>query len=58
MDTAAAALPAAAKLGTVMPRARRRDHRRRIAELTGHTGPAAGALHKVIRDKEAAAAAG
>jgi hypothetical protein len=56
MDTAAAALAAAAKLGTVMPRARRRDHRQRITELTEHTGPAAGALRQAIRDKEAAAA--
>jgi hypothetical protein len=58
MDAATTALAAAAKLQTALPRARRRDHRKRIAELTDHTGPAAGALRKVIRDKEAAAASG
>ncbi|MFI6516726.1 GPP34 family phosphoprotein [Spirillospora sp. NPDC050679] len=55
-DAAAVALAAAAELKTVLPRAERRRHKRRIAELTARAGPAAPAMRKVIQDDQAAAA--
>ncbi|GAA2417258.1 GPP34 family phosphoprotein [Actinomadura vinacea] len=58
-DAAAVALAAAGELKTVLPRADRRRHKRRIAELTARSGPAAPAVRKVIQaNNEAAAAAG
>ncbi|MFG2091512.1 GPP34 family phosphoprotein [Spirillospora sp. NPDC048824] len=57
-DAAAVALAAAGGLKTVLPGADRRRHRRRIEELTARTGPAATAVRKVIRQQNAAAAAG
>ncbi|WP_067480915.1 GOLPH3/VPS74 family protein [Actinomadura hibisca] len=55
-DAAAVALAAAAELKTVLPRGDRRRHKRRIAELTARTGPAAPAMRKVIQAQHAAAA--
>ncbi|XRQ13810.1 GOLPH3/VPS74 family protein [Actinomadura welshii] len=57
-DAAAVALAAAGELDTVLPRPDRRRHKRRIAELTARTGPAAVAVRKVISNEQAAAAAG
>ncbi|WP_019634331.1 GOLPH3/VPS74 family protein [Actinomadura atramentaria] len=53
-DAAAVALAAAGELSTVLPRADRRRHRRRIAELTARSGPAAPAVHKAIRAQQIA----
>jgi len=52
------ALAAAAQMRVVLPRARRRAHKARIAELTARTGPVPVALRKVLRDLQAAAAGG
>jgi len=49
------ALAAAAEMRVVLPRARRRVHRLRIAELTARAGPVPVALRKVLRDLRAAA---
>ncbi|GLZ11381.1 hypothetical protein Acsp04_16160 [Actinomadura sp. NBRC 104425] len=57
-DAAAVALAAAGELNTVLPRRERRRHRLRISQLSARTGPAAGAVRKVIRADHAAAAAG
>ncbi|MFG1852423.1 GPP34 family phosphoprotein [Actinomadura geliboluensis] len=57
-DAAAVALAAAGGLGSVLPRPDRRRYRRRIAELTARSGPAAPAVRKLIRSMDAAAAAG
>ncbi|MGP4028405.1 GOLPH3/VPS74 family protein [Actinomadura sp. 3N407] len=57
-DAAAVALAAAGELKTVLPRPDRRRHKRRIEELTARTGPAATAVRKLIRQENAAAAAG
>ncbi|MFC0040269.1 GOLPH3/VPS74 family protein [Actinomadura rayongensis] len=54
-DAAAVALAAAGELNTVLPRRDRRRHRRRIAELTARSGPAAPAVKKVIAQQRAAA---
>ncbi|MFC4051734.1 GPP34 family phosphoprotein [Actinomadura syzygii] len=54
-DAAAVALAAAGELKTVLPGADRRRHKRRIAELTARSGPAAPAVRKVIRQQNAAA---
>lgn len=50
------ALAAAAGMRTVLPRARRRANRERIAQLTERTGPVPTVLRKVLRDLRAAAA--
>jgi hypothetical protein len=52
------ALAAAARLRVALPRARRRAHRARIAELTARTGPVPVALGKVLRDIRAASSGG
>ncbi|MFC5748008.1 GOLPH3/VPS74 family protein [Actinomadura rugatobispora] len=57
-DAAAVALAAAGELKTVLPGADRRRHKRRIAELTARSGPAAPAVRKVIQAYHAAAASG
>ncbi|MEU6753020.1 GPP34 family phosphoprotein [Spirillospora sp. NPDC046719] len=57
-DAAAVALAAAGGLKSVLPGSERRRHRRRIAELTARSGPAAPAVSKVIRSQRAAMAAG
>ncbi|TDE33677.1 GPP34 family phosphoprotein [Actinomadura sp. 6K520] len=57
-DAAAVALAAAGELTTVLPRADRRRHKRRIRELTARTGPAPTAVRKVIGEQHAADAAG
>ncbi|MEU8797734.1 GPP34 family phosphoprotein [Spirillospora sp. NPDC048819] len=57
-DAAAVALAAAGELKTVLPGADRRRHKRRIEELTARTGPAATAVRKLLRQENAAAAAG
>ena len=57
-DAAAVALAAAGGLDTVLPKAARRRHKRRIGELTARTGPAPTAVHKVIGQYEAALASG
>ncbi|GAA2589970.1 GPP34 family phosphoprotein [Actinomadura fulvescens] len=56
LDAAAVALAAAGDLRTVLPRADRRRHKRRIEELTARSGPAAKAVRKVIQAQYAAAA--
>ncbi|MEN3534917.1 GPP34 family phosphoprotein [Microbispora sp. ZYX-F-249] len=55
-DRAAAlvGLAAAADLGTVLPRAKRREHKRRIDQLAERGGPAAAALRKVIQQARGA----
>jgi hypothetical protein len=55
---AVVALAAAAELRIVLPRARRRANRNRIAELTRRTGPVPPLLRRVLRDLRAAAAGG
>ncbi|QKG20529.1 GOLPH3/VPS74 family protein [Actinomadura verrucosospora] len=55
-DAAAVALAAAGELKSVLPGPDRRRHRRRIAELTARSGPAAPAVRKVIRAQRAVAA--
>ncbi|TDB90170.1 GPP34 family phosphoprotein [Actinomadura sp. KC216] len=57
-DAAAVALAAAGELKTVLPGRDRRRHRRRIKELTARSGPAAPAVRRVIREQNAAEAAG
>ena len=42
------AVAAAARMGTVLPRSRRRAHRKRIAELTARAGPIPVALRKAL----------
>ncbi|MDL4820751.1 GOLPH3/VPS74 family protein [Actinomadura opuntiae] len=56
-DAAAVALAAAGELKAVLPGSERRRHKRRIAELTARSGPAAPAVRKVIRAQRAAAVA-
>ncbi|GAA4152187.1 GOLPH3/VPS74 family protein [Actinomadura keratinilytica] len=56
-DAAAVALAAAGELNTVLPRPERRRHRRRISELSARTGPAAGAVRRVVRADQAAGGA-
>ncbi|MFB4314426.1 GPP34 family phosphoprotein [Actinomadura sp. 21ATH] len=55
-DAAAVALAAAGELRTVLPRPDRRRHKRRIAELTARSGPAAPAVKKALADYWGAAA--
>ncbi|WP_131741474.1 GOLPH3/VPS74 family protein [Actinomadura roseirufa] len=55
-DAAAVALAAAGEMATVLPRADRRRYRRRIAELTARTGPAADAVRRAVRSDRAATA--
>jgi hypothetical protein len=50
------ALAATGELGSVLPRALRRVHKRRIAELVGRVQPTAQALRKAIQSNRAAAA--
>ena len=57
-DAAMVALAAAGELSTVLPRAQRREHKQRIAELTEVTGPVAAALRKVLQQLKASAAGG
>jgi hypothetical protein len=52
------ALAAAGELRTVLPRARAREYKRRIAELTERTGPAVPALRRVIQQVRSSAAGG
>lgn len=54
-DAAAVALAAAGELKTVLPGGDRRRHKRRIAELTARSGPAAPAMRKVIQAQYVAA---
>ncbi|WP_327049258.1 GPP34 family phosphoprotein [Microbispora sp. NBC_01189] len=56
-EAALVALAAAGELGTVLPRARRKAHKQRIAELSERGGPAAPALRKVIQQLHATSAA-
>ncbi|ETK37429.1 GOLPH3/VPS74 family protein [Microbispora sp. ATCC PTA-5024] len=53
-DAALVALAAAGEVGTVLPSAKRREHRQRIAQLTERSGPAAPALRSVVRQARAA----
>ncbi|GAA4058414.1 MULTISPECIES: GOLPH3/VPS74 family protein [Actinomadura] len=53
-DAAAVALAAAGELNTVLPGPERRRHKRRITELSARTGPAAGAVRRVVRADQAA----
>ncbi|MEU6424805.1 GPP34 family phosphoprotein [Microbispora sp. NPDC046973] len=53
-EAALVGLAAAGELGTVLPRARRRAHKQRIALLSERGGPAAPALRKVIQQVRAA----
>jgi|SRR5437868_73821 len=55
-DAAAVALAAAGEMASVLPRPDRRRYRRRIAELTARSGPAAPAVRKLIGAERAAAA--
>ncbi|GAB2833587.1 GPP34 family phosphoprotein [Actinocorallia aurea] len=57
VDAALVALAVQGRLNHVVPRAKRREHKRKIAALTEVAGPAAPALKKTI-DSYAAAAAG
>lgn len=52
------ALAAAGELRTVLPRAKAREYKRRIAELAERTGPAVPALRRVIREIRSSAAGG
>jgi len=52
-EAALVGLAAAAELGTILPRARRRAHKQRIALLSERGGPAAPALRKVIQQAHA-----
>ena len=52
------AVAAAARMRTVLPRARRRAHRDRIAELTSRSAPVPNVLRTVLRDIRAAGARG
>jgi hypothetical protein len=56
-DAALVALASAGEMGAVLPRSKRRTHRKRIAELSELTGPVPKAL-KAVRDADAAAASG
>jgi hypothetical protein len=51
------ALAATGEVGTVLPRAKRRAYKQRIAQLTERGGPATPALRKVIRQLHAVSAA-
>jgi hypothetical protein len=51
------ALGAAVELRSVLPRAERRQHKARIAQLEGQAGAAVPALRKVVRELQAARAA-
>ncbi|MEU6414861.1 GPP34 family phosphoprotein [Microbispora sp. NPDC046933] len=53
-EAALVGLAAAGELGTILPRARRRAHKQRIALLAERGGPAAPALRKVIQQARAA----
>ncbi|MEU8173344.1 GPP34 family phosphoprotein [Microbispora hainanensis] len=52
-EAALVGLAAAAELGTILPRARRRAHKQRIALLSERGGPATPALRKVIQQVQA-----
>ncbi|MBP2706383.1 GPP34 family phosphoprotein [Microbispora sp. RL4-1S] len=56
-EAALVALAAAGEIGTVLPRAKRRAYKQRIADLTERSGPTAPALRKVIQQLHAASAA-
>ncbi|MEU8192980.1 GPP34 family phosphoprotein [Microbispora amethystogenes] len=56
-EAALVVLAAAGELRTVLPRARRKAYKQRIAELGERGGPAAPALRKVIQQLHAASAA-
>jgi hypothetical protein len=56
-DAALVALAAAGEVGTVLPRAKRRAYKQRIAQLAERGGPATPALRKVIQQLRAASAA-
>lgn len=58
LDAALVAIVADAEWDTVFSSKERRAHRARIAELRARSGPAAKALRDVIRQDQAAAAAG
>ncbi|WP_432928980.1 GOLPH3/VPS74 family protein [Microbispora sp. CA-135349] len=53
-EAALVGLAAAGELGTVLPRARRRAHKQRIAQLAERGGPVAPALRKIIQQARAA----
>ncbi|HEU5159406.1 MAG TPA: GPP34 family phosphoprotein [Streptosporangiaceae bacterium] len=55
-DAALVALAAAGEIKTALPRARRREHKERIARLSEVIGPVAKALRKVVQAQQAAAA--
>ena len=55
-DAALVALAAAGELNSALPRARRREHKERIARLSEGTGPVVKALRKAIQAQRAAAA--
>jgi len=52
------ALAAAGELRTVLPRAKAREYKRRIADLSERTGPAVPALRRVIQQLRTSAAGG
>ncbi|HSV66522.1 MAG TPA: GPP34 family phosphoprotein [Mycobacteriales bacterium] len=54
-DAALVALAAAGELRTVLTRAQRREHKRRISQLTEASGPAVAALRKVVQELAASA---
>lgn len=57
-DAAMVALAAAGEFRTVLPRARRREHRQRLAELSEAAGPIPKALTRAIRQARSAGGGG
>lgn len=55
-DAAMVALAAAGEFKTVLPRARRREHRQRLADLSETTGPVPDALRRAVRQARSSAA--
>jgi hypothetical protein len=58
VDHRDAMLVALAGAGELLPRGKRREHRKRIAELREQAGPVPAALAKVLREVRSAAASG
>lgn len=55
-DAAMVALAAAGEFKTVLPRARRREHRQRLADLSEAAGPVSEALRRAVRQARSSAA--
>lgn len=55
-DAAMVTLAAAGEFKTVLPRARRREHRRRLADLGEAAGPVSEALRRAVRQARSSAA--